>query len=150
MMSHDCHSFSNYLQLHCLFNSLFSMTKMKTSNLCNSGPLWGKCLDDQCGLPSQRASNTERISMSWYHHAQVYLPLRRGRCVFDKGISWKITSSIQMMMCMNGSLYRVMCRESYKLVGCNCFLYICVIFKGVYGIPAGKGSTLTHSLIIIA
>ena len=62
---------SSHQQLYCLFHSLFKPTTKKTSKLYITDPLWGN--PPVTGrFPSQRATNVERISMSWHHHMKIY------------------------------------------------------------------------------
>ena len=61
-------SISNNLQLNCLFSSLLE-NKSPKENI--KAPCHGAlCVH---GFPSQRASNTERVSMSWRHHVCSFL-----------------------------------------------------------------------------
>ena len=50
LTSHKCHVVSDCQQLHCLFNSLFTLITNKTN--CLTGPLCG----ESTGFPTQRAS----------------------------------------------------------------------------------------------
>ena len=77
--------------LDCLLNRLLKLTSKKMSailNLCEGNPpVTG-------GFPSQRASNTGRVSMSWRHHATTkhtdtsgkYLPFKF--VTFNKYNTW--------------------------------------------------------------
>ena len=62
---------SNHQPYDCLLNHLFRRRSKKTSNLRATGlcegnsPLTGE-------FPSQRASNTENVSIWWRHHDTVY------------------------------------------------------------------------------
>ena len=62
-----CHGVSNHRCLDCLPNRLFRSRSKKTSKLRFTGlcegnpPVTG-------GLPSQRASNAENVSIWWRHH----------------------------------------------------------------------------------
>ena len=55
---------SNYHPYHCLLNRLFSgrTSKLRVTGLCEeNSPVTGE-------FPTQRASNTENISIGWRHH----------------------------------------------------------------------------------
>ena len=54
------------LWLDCLFNNLFWPTTNNTWWLYIAVPLWGETTNTG-GFPTQRASNVESVSMSWYH-----------------------------------------------------------------------------------
>ena len=73
-----------YTYLDSLFNRLLGLTSKKNSKLrINSPALW------EC--PSQRASNAESVSMSWYHHVAPLLSEHR-RTVTEEDddvIKWK-------------------------------------------------------------
>ena len=62
------HGISNHWQHDCWFSSLFRLSTNKSLKLCIAGSLWGKP-PVTGGFPSQRASDVERVSMSWCHHA---------------------------------------------------------------------------------
>ena len=66
--THEHHSISNNPQLDCLFSSLLE-NKSPKENI--KAPCHGAlCVH---GFPSQRASNTERVSMLWRHHVCSFL-----------------------------------------------------------------------------
>ena len=49
VMSHECHGFSNYRQLDCLFNRLFKVTTKETSKLHITGYLCGYLCEEGGG-----------------------------------------------------------------------------------------------------
>ena len=60
---------SNHLHLHCLLHCWFRPTSKKTSKLrvtglCANSPVTGE-------FPTQKASNTENVSIWWCHHVYV-------------------------------------------------------------------------------
>ena len=63
--------FSNHWQFDCPVINLFRLTSKKTSNFCITG-LWEGNPLVTGRFPSQRASNMERVSMSWSHHVIHY------------------------------------------------------------------------------
>ena len=58
---------SNHRRPDCLLNCLFRRRSQATSKLCVTGPCEGNP-PVTCGFPSQRASNTENVSIWWRHH----------------------------------------------------------------------------------
>ena len=42
LMSPECHAIANHSKLDCLFNSMFKLTSMKSTNLRIIGPLRGE------------------------------------------------------------------------------------------------------------
>ena len=63
VMSHDCYGISNHQQIDCLFKSLFRLTRMTTRNLHITGLFCEESTSDW-KITSERASNTEKVSMS--------------------------------------------------------------------------------------
>ena len=61
------HNVSNHRQFHCLLNSLLKLRTKKISKIRITGPLWGEQTLTG-GFPSQRASDSKSITMSWRHH----------------------------------------------------------------------------------
>ena len=67
---HYSDGISNYRRLDGLLNRLFRCRSKKTSKLCVTGlskgnsPVTGE-------FPSQRASNTENVSIWWRHHVRL-------------------------------------------------------------------------------
>ena len=72
-----------YTYLDSLFNRLFGLTSKKILKLCITGPMLLEC-------PSQRASNAESVSMSWYHHVAPLLSEHR-RTVTEEDIQWNLS-----------------------------------------------------------
>ena len=63
----ECNSISNHQRLDCLLNRLFRRRSKKTWKLCVTGLCEGNSLVTG-EFPSQRASNTENVSIWWCHH----------------------------------------------------------------------------------
>ena len=89
-------------QLNCLFNSMFRLTTQKHLKLCITGPLLGESCSDQCGFPSQRASNVESITM-WWHHPDIHY--HSNRLVLERRNSSALAMEFRLS-CINPSIHR--------------------------------------------
>ena len=68
--SNDCHGILNYQSIECLFNHLFRLKTKEHQRsallaLCGGNPPLTS------GFPSQRASNTENVSIWWRHNVLI-------------------------------------------------------------------------------
>ena len=63
---------SNQQRPNCLLHCLFRHRSKKTSKLCVTGPCEGNP-PVTGGFPSQRACNTENVSIWWHHHVIMQL-----------------------------------------------------------------------------
>ena len=74
--SQTSRSVSDHLWLDCLFFSFFKLAGRNTSKSHFAGPLWGESTGDRW-IPSQKASNTESVSMPWYHLETNYIDAKK-------------------------------------------------------------------------
>ena len=62
---HERHGISNYRPLDYFFNSVFRLTSKKASKLAITHTLWDESTRDRWIFSPQRASNAERVFLSW-------------------------------------------------------------------------------------
>ena len=66
----ECNGVSNHWRLNGLLNRLFRCWSKKTSKFCITGLCEGNS-PVTSEFPSQRASNTENVSIRWHHHSTM-------------------------------------------------------------------------------
>ena len=77
----ECNGISNHRHLDCLLNRLFKCRSKKTSKLF----VTGLCEEVTSEFPTQRASNTENVSIWWCHHDWGrHLNASRWQCSFHQ------------------------------------------------------------------
>ena len=88
---------SNHRRLGCLFNLLLrrrtKKSTLRVTGLCEGNPpVTG-------GFPSQRASNTENVSIWWRHHVcNIFLTIGDFESLFDQ-----MANEISKSCCISGS-----------------------------------------------
>ena len=111
---HNAHDgFSNYQPHDCLLNRLFRRRSKKTSKLRITG-LWAGNSPVTSEFPTQRASNTENISIWWRHHEMVLLcfvslwlhyqlimqPFYAVLTMVIASTSWRVQLSLKIIICL--------------------------------------------------
>ena len=81
---------SQITSLTIVYSSVYSMGKSKkTSKLRVTGLCAGNSVVTS-EFPAQRASNTEKVSIWWRHHALFLIRWSPGCLMFTVGITWKV------------------------------------------------------------